>query len=79
MHSSKLKHVYKNKLYEACFADDTANSDNSDLAKRIISDNVLNSKSYEIAVNARYDGYQRRLEWCISFLKRKKYQEWEQV
>ena len=56
-----LKHIYKNKLDKACFAHDRAYSDSKDLAKRTVSDNLLKDSAYEIAINLKYDGYQRRL------------------
>ena len=39
----------------------TAYSDNKDLAKITISDNILEDRAYEIAMNLKYDGYERRL------------------
>ena len=56
-----LKHSYRNKLDEACFVRNAAYSDGKDLAKRTISDKILNDRAYEIARNRGYDGYQRVL------------------
>ena len=39
------------------YAHDAAYSDNKDLAKRTISDKILNYRAYEIARNRNYDGY----------------------
>ena len=50
-----LKHLYRNKLGEACFAPDAAYSDCKDLANRI------NERVYEIAGNRKYDECQRAL------------------
>ena len=54
-----LKHIYKNELNKACFSNDTAYSDSKILAKRTVSDKILKDRVYEIAKNAKYDGYQR--------------------
>ena len=43
------------------FAHDGAYSDSKDLAKRTISDKILQDRAYEIARNRGYDGYQRAL------------------
>ena len=56
-----LNHIDKNELDKACFTHDTAYSDSKDLAKRTISDKILKNKAYEIAINPKYDGHQRRL------------------
>ena len=56
-----LKHIYKNELDKACFAHDAAYSDSKDLAKRTISDKIMKDRAYKIAINPRYDGYQRGL------------------
>ena len=56
-----LKHLHRNKLYKACFAHDAAYLDSKDLAKRTILDKISKDKTYEIARNCRYDGYQRAL------------------
>ena len=53
-----LKNLYKNELDKACFGHDAAYSDSKDLAKRIISEKILNDRTYEIARNCKYDGYQ---------------------
>ena len=52
-----LKHLYRNELNEACFAHDAVYSDNTDLAKKTISDKILKDRAYEIARNCGYDGY----------------------
>ena len=43
------------------FAHNAAYSNNRDLAKRTISSKILKNKTYEIARNWKYDGYQRAL------------------
>ena len=61
--ASNLKHLYKNELDKGCFAHDVPYFDSKDLAKIkiTISDKILNDRSYEIARNCGYDGYQRAL------------------
>ena len=51
-----LKHLSRIKLDNACFA-----SDSIGLAKRTIPGKVLKERSYEIARNPKYHGYQRTL------------------
>ena len=53
--------LYRNELDKACFAHNATYSDNKDLAKRTISDNILRDKGYENARNRNYDGYPRAL------------------
>ena len=59
--TGNLKHLYRNELDKACFAHDAACSESKDLAKTTISDKNLKDRPYEIAINCRYDGYQRAL------------------
>ena len=47
------------KLVKACFQHDMAYGDFKDLAKRTASDKVLRDKTFNIAENLKYDGYQR--------------------
>ena len=56
-----LKHLYRNESNKACFPHDVEYSDCKELAKRIISDNILRDKVYEIERNCGYDRYQREL------------------
>ena len=58
---SDLKHIYKNKLVKTCFAHDAAHSNTKDLPKRTTSDEILKDKAHEIAINPKYDVYQREL------------------
>ena len=54
------------------FAHDAAYSDSKDLAKRTISDKILQDRAYEIARNRGYDGYQRALASMVcKFFDRK--------
>ena len=57
----QLKYLYRNELDRACFAKDAAYSDSNNLAKRNISDKILKDRTYEIARNCNYGGYQRAL------------------
>ena len=57
--TSNLKHLYRNQLNKACFVHDVTYSEIKDLAKRTILDKIFKDRSYEIARNCRYDGYER--------------------
>ena len=64
-------YIYKNELDKACFQHDKAYGDCKDLERRIASDKNLTDKSFNIAKNPKYDGYQGRLASmvCIFFDK----------
>ena len=66
-----MNYIYKNELDKGCFAHDAAYSDSKNLAKRTILDTILKNKikiiTYKIAVNVKYDGYQR---WLASMVYR---------
>ena len=53
--------IFKNKLDKACFQHDIAYEDFKDLKRKKQSDKVLKDKSFAIARNPKYDGYQRGL------------------
>ena len=55
----------KDELDKACFAHDAAYSERKDSAKRTISDKILKAKTFEIAINPKYDGYQRGLSSMV--------------
>ena len=55
------KHFYIHQLGKTCFAHNTGYSDSKDLAKRTISDKILKNRTYEIASDHKYNGYQRVL------------------
>ena len=59
--TANLNYIYDNKLDKACFVHDAAYSVNKDLAKKTVSDKVLKKRADEIAINPKYDGYQRGL------------------
>ena len=44
---------------------DTAYCDSEDLAKRIVSDKILEDRAYEVAINSKYDGYQKALRGMV--------------
>ena len=54
-------YIYKNVLDKACFQHDMAYGDFKDLARRTGSDQVLRDKTFNIAINPKYDEYQRGL------------------
>ena len=54
-------YIYKNALDKACFAHDAACSNSKNLTKRTIADKILRDKAFNIAKDAKYDGYQRGL------------------
>ena len=67
-----MKNLYRNDLDKACFVHEAANSDSKDLAKRPISENILEDRTYEIDRNCQYDGYQRVLARMVHKLFYKK-------
>ena len=54
-------YIYRHELDKACFQHDSAYADHKDLINRTEADKVLRDKSYDIASNPEYDGYQRGL------------------
>ena len=61
METGDTKYICRNELDKACFQDDMAYGDFKDLKGRTQSDKALKNKSFEIASNPIYDGYQRGL------------------
>ena len=55
------RYVYKNELDKACFQHDMAYGDFKDLKRRTAADNVLRDKTFNIAKNSKYDGYETGL------------------
>ena len=53
--TSYLEYLYRNELDKACFAHEAAYSYCKYLAKKTISDKILNDQIYEIAINRKYD------------------------
>ena len=58
-------YIYKNELDKPCFQHDMAYGDFKDLARRTASDKVLRDKSFNIARNRKYEGYQRGLSSMV--------------
>ena len=59
------RYIYRNELDKACFQQDMAYGDFKDLKRRTAADNVLRDKTFNIAKNPKYDGYQR---WLASMV-----------
>ena len=55
------RYIYRNESDKACFQHDAAYADNKDLLNRTRADKILRYKTYGIAKNPQYDGYQRGL------------------
>ena len=55
------RNIDQNELGQACFQHDMAYGDFEDLPRRTASDKVLCDKSFNIAKNPKYDGYQKGL------------------
>ena len=66
-----LNYIYENKWDKTCFALNAAYFSSKDLANRTISDNILNNRAYEVAINPQYDGYQRGLAVICNFSNKK--------
>ena len=61
MQAGNTDFIYKNVLDKACFQHYMAYGEPKDLARRTESDKVLRDKTFIIASNPKYDGYQRGL------------------
>ena len=57
--------IYRNNIDKACCQHDMVYSKSKDLAIRTQSDKVLRDKAFEIASNAKHNGYQRRLSSMV--------------
>ena len=64
-HTGDSRYIYKNELDKACFQNDMAHGDFKELKKRTAADKVLSDKSFNIAKNPKYDGYQRGLSSIV--------------
>ena len=53
------RYIFQNELDKACFQQDVAYWDFKDLTRRTASDKILCDKTFNIAKNPKYDGYQR--------------------
>ena len=66
------RYIYRNELDKACFQHDSAYADSKNLVSRTQADKVLRDKTYNIASNPSYDGYQRGLASMVyNFLDKK--------
>ena len=61
MQTGDTNYIYRNDLDKARFQHDMTYGKYKDLTNRTQSVRVLRGKAFEIANNAKYDGYQRRL------------------
>ena len=59
MKRGNTNHIYKNDLDKVCFQHDVDYSKYKYLTKRTQSDRVFRDKAFKIAINTKYDGYQR--------------------
>ena len=67
-----LKKISKNELDKTFFSHDAAYSDCKDLATRTIWDKIWKGKAYTIAINSKYDGYQKGLaSMVLNFFDKK--------
>ena len=55
------RYIYKNSPDKACFQHDMAYNKYKDLEKRTQSDKFFKNKSFKVAVNPKYNGYERGL------------------
>ena len=53
------RYIFQNELDKACFQQDVAYWDFKDLTRRTASGKILCDKTFNIAKNPKYDGYQR--------------------
>ena len=53
------RYIYKNEFDKSCFQHDMAYGDFKYLARRTASDEALRDKTFDIARNPKYNGYQR--------------------
>ena len=61
MQTGDTNYIYKNELDKTYFQHDITFGDFNDLKGRKQSDKVLKDKTFKIASNPKYDGYQRGL------------------
>ena len=59
MQTGNTDFIYKNEFDKACFQHDMAYGKSKDLAKRTQSDKFLRDKAFKIAIDRKYDAYQR--------------------
>ena len=59
--TGNMSYIFKNELDKACFKHDSAYADYKDLLNRTRTDKFLKDRAFEIAIDLKYDGYQRGL------------------
>ena len=59
--TGNLKHIFEKKLNTVRFVHDAAYSGSKDWDKRIIPDKILKDRGHEIAIDPKYDEYQKRI------------------
>ena len=70
-------YIYKNELDKAFFQHDMAYEDFKDLKRRTFSDKILRDKTFNIAENPKYDGFQRGLASMVyKFYDKKVHRQW---
>ena len=75
MKTGNTDFIYKNKLDKACFQHDMFYGKSEDLVKRTQSDKVLRDKAIKIAIDPKYDCYQRGLASMVYKIFDKKFSE----
>ena len=73
MQTGNTHFIYKNELDKAFLLHDKAYAKSKDLAKRTQSDKVLQNKAFKIAIDSKYDSYQRGLASMVYKFFDKKY------
>ena len=61
MQTGNTDYIYKNDLDKVCFQHDMAYGRYKYFTKITKSDNISRYKAFTIAINTKYDGYQRRI------------------
>ena len=61
MQTGNTGFIYRNELDKTCFQHDMTYGKSKDLTKRIQWDKVSRDKAFKIAIDPKYDGYQRGL------------------
>ena len=61
METGNKDFIYKNDFHKACFQHYKTYGKTKDLVKRTQSDKLSKDKAFKIAINPKYDGYQRGL------------------
>ena len=56
-----LNFIYEKGLDKTCFDNDTVYDNTKKLSERTVLDKILNDRTYEIALNPKYNGYQTEL------------------